>query len=73
MLKGTLTLIGGSHQGKHDHFDYDGIIKEDLTFIIRAETRSEIAEKLRKVLPNVKGVAFGGCPMRTVRLLQNYR
>lgn len=59
MYKGELTLIGGIASGSRDHYDYNGIVKNDLTFVVRG-SREEIREKLRKALREVKGYAFSG-------------
>lgn len=59
MYKGELTLIGGITNGARDQYDYNGIVKNDLTFIARG-SREEIREKLRRALQEVKGIAFSG-------------
>lgn len=53
MYRGELKLIGGDE----GHFEYEGLIKRDLHFIVYGESDEQIYEKLRQVLPNVKAVA----------------
>lgn len=67
MYKGTLTLFGGTCCGDSDAFHYNGIIEEKLTFVVTGDTPDTVREKLLKVLPNVKGVAFDGASDNYIR------
>lgn len=60
MYRGELTLIGGITGGERDKYDYNGVIRNDLTFVVRGESKEIIRDKLRKALREVKGIAFKG-------------
>lgn len=68
MIRGKLTLYGGifglGECRRQDHFEYNGIIQRELEFIATGETLEEVAAKIRKVLPEVKGVAGPGASER---------
>lgn len=68
MFKGKLVLHGGVFgfgEGRRcDHFEYNGVVQRRLEFIVQGESLQEIAEKLRKVLPDVKGIAGPGASER---------
>lgn len=60
MYRGELTLIGGITEGERDKYDYNGVVRNDLTFVVRGESKEAVRDKLRKALREVKGIAFKG-------------
>jgi hypothetical protein len=68
MIRGKLTLRGGifgsGSNRRYDCFDYNGVIQRRLEFIATGETLEDVIAKIRKVLPEVKGVAGHGASER---------
>lgn len=81
MYRGELKLFGGDE----GCFEYEGLTKRDLHFIVYGESDEQIYEKLRQVLPTVKAVApadkcseaycrdFADLPMQACERLKNRR